>query len=258
MRNHFHLALETPEPNLVDGMHWLQSTYATRLNRFRRESGHLFQGRYQSLLVEDAAALVRVVDYIHLNPVRAKIVPVEQVTAFRWSSLARWTRKEAPKWLVAAKWLEELGFDDSSEGWECYQRRLVERATVEDPKREDEELCSGWAIGTSGWRRAVAKDHQHLALNPGIAAQEVRDLKHARWEKALEAALQDTGRTEAMLQNSPRSAGWICDLALRLRREVGASPVWLADHLNMGSPDSMRSLLSRHISRNQQISARPL
>jgi len=43
MRNHFHLALETPEPNLVDGMHWLQSTYANRFNRFRREQGHLFQ-----------------------------------------------------------------------------------------------------------------------------------------------------------------------------------------------------------------------
>jgi REP element-mobilizing transposase RayT len=37
MRNHFHLALETPDPNLVDGMHWLQSTYGTRFNRFRSE-----------------------------------------------------------------------------------------------------------------------------------------------------------------------------------------------------------------------------
>jgi putative transposase len=71
MRNHFHLALETPEPNLVEGMHWLQSSFATRFNRFRGENGHLFQGRYKSLLVEDGAALGRVADYIHLNPVRA-------------------------------------------------------------------------------------------------------------------------------------------------------------------------------------------
>ena len=75
LRNHFHLALTTPIPNLGDGMHWLQTTFAVRFNRFRAERGHLFQGRYQSPLVENVAALLRVVDYIHLNPVRAGIVP---------------------------------------------------------------------------------------------------------------------------------------------------------------------------------------
>jgi hypothetical protein len=42
MRNHFHLALETPQANLVEGMHWLLSTFSTRFNRFREERGHLF------------------------------------------------------------------------------------------------------------------------------------------------------------------------------------------------------------------------
>jgi len=40
-------AVETPQPNLVEGMHWLESTFATRFNRFRSERGHVFQGRYQ-------------------------------------------------------------------------------------------------------------------------------------------------------------------------------------------------------------------
>lgn len=58
MRNHYHLAVETPEPNLKDGMHWLQSTFATRFNRFRKERGHLFprplsiaSGRERGVLV---------------------------------------------------------------------------------------------------------------------------------------------------------------------------------------------------------------
>jgi REP element-mobilizing transposase RayT len=46
MRNHYHLALETPQANLVTGMQWLQATYANRFNRLRGERGHLFQGRY--------------------------------------------------------------------------------------------------------------------------------------------------------------------------------------------------------------------
>src|ERR1043166_624960 len=46
MRNHYHLAIETPKANLVDGMQWLQGTLAVRFNRYRNEKGHLFQGRY--------------------------------------------------------------------------------------------------------------------------------------------------------------------------------------------------------------------
>jgi len=49
MSNHYHLALETPQPNLSVGIHRLQSAFAIRFNRFRGERGHLFQGRYHAL-----------------------------------------------------------------------------------------------------------------------------------------------------------------------------------------------------------------
>ena len=52
LSNHFHVALETPEANLVRGMQWLQSTFGNRFNRLVRERGHIFQGRYKSLLIE--------------------------------------------------------------------------------------------------------------------------------------------------------------------------------------------------------------
>jgi REP element-mobilizing transposase RayT len=54
MRNHFHLAVETPEPNLSDGMKWLQGTWAMRFNRFRGEVGRPFQGRYKAIHVAKA------------------------------------------------------------------------------------------------------------------------------------------------------------------------------------------------------------
>ena len=57
MSNHFHLVVETPEPNLVVGMKWLQSTFATRFNRLRKERGHVFQGRSKRFL------LARIVPY---------------------------------------------------------------------------------------------------------------------------------------------------------------------------------------------------
>ncbi len=117
MRNHFHLALTTPLPNLTEGMHWLQTTFAVRFNRFRSESGHLFQGRYQSPLIEDARALARVVDYIHLNPVRAGITPARQPAAFPFGSLPRFVRGPRPSWLSAHEWLAASKIEDSPAGW---------------------------------------------------------------------------------------------------------------------------------------------
>jgi REP element-mobilizing transposase RayT len=256
MRNHFHLALETPEPNLVEGMHWLQSTYATRFNRFRGESGHLFQGRYQSLLIEDSAALVRVVDYVHLNPVRAGIVPIDQIGAFRWSSLGRLRRKDRPQWLVAKRWLAQLGLADEPQGWSAYVAHLQARSVDTDEKRDHAELCRGWAIGTAGWRAAVAKDHRHLALHVGIAAQELRELKHARWEDVLAKVLREAGRDKESLATALKGADWKCELAERLRREAGASNIWIAKTLHMGSPASVRSwLCRRRKTGNQQTAA---
>lgn len=256
MRNHYHLALETPQPNLIDGMHWLQSTYSVRFNRFRSESGHLFQGRYQSLLIEDMAALARVVNYIHLNPVRAKIVEPPQVAAFRWSSLGQFTRADRPRYLIASDWLRHNGFTDSSDGWRAYVELLVQNATQTDVKRDHDELCRGWAIGTAGWRKAVAKDHAHLALHRGVAAEELRDMKHARWAELLERLLREYGKTTAVAHAEAKGAAWKCAIAEKLRREAGAAHRWIAEQLVMGSDSSVRSHLSRRRNaKNQQLSA---
>jgi hypothetical protein len=68
MSNHYHMAIKTPEPNMVEGIRWLQSTFATRFNRFSNERGHVFQGRYKSLLINEDRPLLGLIDYIHLNP----------------------------------------------------------------------------------------------------------------------------------------------------------------------------------------------
>ncbi|RKZ78481.1 MAG: hypothetical protein DRQ35_05915 [Gammaproteobacteria bacterium] len=62
MSNHFHLCLSTPLGNLSGGMGWLQGTYAKRFNAYRRDAGHLFQGRFKSLAVEPGTHLKNLVD----------------------------------------------------------------------------------------------------------------------------------------------------------------------------------------------------
>ena len=71
LTNHYHLVIRTPEGNLVYGMQWLQSTFANRYHKFRKVHGKLFQGRYKSLIVEEADYLGSLLHYVHLNSVRA-------------------------------------------------------------------------------------------------------------------------------------------------------------------------------------------
>jgi putative transposase len=89
MPNHYHLVLETPEPNLVAGMAWLQSTYTIRLNHRHQLFGHVFGGRYKAQLVDGSANgyLRTACDYVHLNPVRAgMLLAAERLLSFPWSS----------------------------------------------------------------------------------------------------------------------------------------------------------------------------
>jgi len=76
MPNHFHLVLETPQPTLVAGMKWLLGTYTGRFNRRHKLFGHLFSGRYKSLIVDGSGSgyLRTVCAYVHLNPARAKLL----------------------------------------------------------------------------------------------------------------------------------------------------------------------------------------
>jgi REP element-mobilizing transposase RayT len=259
MRNHYHLALETPKPNLVEGMHWLQSTIATRFNRYRQERGHLFQGRYQSILLEDFATVGRIADYLHLNPVRAKIVPPEKVLNYRWSSLQRFVRGPRAPGMVAADWLSARGgWQDDAEGWASYQQYLVAlgQSEAEQKRQGLEGLSRGWAIGTSGWRQALAKEYSHLRLTGGLERGESKALNEGSWEMCLSELLQRVGKGAADLQTRPKKQAWKVELAQRLRHEAGASVVWIARTLCLGQPASVRSYLARNQNpTNQQTAA---
>lgn len=84
MTNHYHLLLETTQPNLSRIMQYINTAYTIYYNTKRNKSGHLFQGRYKSILVEQDAYFAELTRYIHTNPLRAKIAtkPAE----YRWSS----------------------------------------------------------------------------------------------------------------------------------------------------------------------------
>jgi putative transposase len=98
MPNHYHLLIETPEPNLADGMHWLNTRHARTFNLRHGHAGHLFERRYRASLIESDRHLLESIRYIALNPVRARLCtgPNE----WRWSSYTAVVRGHDPRGIV--------------------------------------------------------------------------------------------------------------------------------------------------------------
>jgi len=89
MSDHFHLVVETPLGNLVSGMKWLLGTYTVRFHARHRLCGHLFAGRYKSVLIDesDDSHLRVACDYVHLNPARVGLLSAKQpLSDYAWSS----------------------------------------------------------------------------------------------------------------------------------------------------------------------------
>lgn len=101
MGNHYHLVLETPEPNLSRGLRRLHGTSAQWFNRRHQRVGHLLQGRFRSILVEKESYRLELCRYVALNPVRAGMVPAAEDWA--WSSYRGTVGMQvAPDWLDVA------------------------------------------------------------------------------------------------------------------------------------------------------------
>ena len=237
MSNHFHLALETPEGNLVAGMQWLQSTFANRFNKLRGERGHLFQGRYKALLVEAGEVLGQVSHYLHLNPVRAGLATVAQLNEYRYSSYWYLRQpKSRPAFLHASTALLEAGgLADNPEGWKSYADYLQWQAT-EGPAGKSKAYASlslGWALGSQEFKQALLKDHAVAETVRAWESQGVREVRALHWQQTFDellAALPANARTVPA-----KSAPWKVAVATRMKQISDAPNAWIAEKLQMGS-----------------------
>jgi len=108
MDNHYHLLVETPEGRLVGGMRRLNGVYTQGFNRRHQRVGHVFQGRYKSIVVDKDSYLLELSRYVVLNPVRAGMV--RRVEEWAWSSYrATAGLRKGPGWLDTSWLLGQFG-----------------------------------------------------------------------------------------------------------------------------------------------------
>jgi len=246
MSNHYHLALETPEANLTTGMQWLQSSFANRFNRVAGERGHVFQGRFKSLVVEEGPALLAVVNYIHLNPVRAGLVDVTHLREYELSSFPKYLQRKdrRPGCLCGDSWLWEAGhLRPTPGGMRCYQEYLAFQEEADPANRQGlhQRLCRGWYIGTQQGKEAfLGRWMARGGVKEGLAARQYGT------DAALvlrARGLSQFGKKVSDLEQDHKGAAWKVILACWIKAQTGVSNRWLSEHLHLGATASVSRLL---------------
>jgi len=249
MSNHFHLVIETPQPNLVMGMKWLLGTYTNRFNRRHQEFGHLFSGRYKSLVVDGSGNgyLRTVCDYVHLNPVRAKLVEATRsLESYGWSSYGEYLRAPGsrPKWLRVDRLLGEWRIPkDSVAGRRQFARVLEQRRTQEARGGDWKAVERGWCLGGREFKEELlAQIHERRKDHYGPELREA-DALHA--EGLVVAELRRRGWTESDLAQRRKGDPEKVQIARRVRQESTMTLKWIAQRLKMGAWTSVSNALAQ-------------
>jgi REP element-mobilizing transposase RayT len=271
MGNHYHLFLQTPEPNLVAGMSWLQNTLTRRYNVRHRKWGRLFGDRYKAVVVEgeDQYHYQTLMDYIHLNPVRARMIRPkdgQSVMDYAWSSIAggyALPPKKRAKWLDAEAGLKAFNLADTVAGRRAMVERLDKRAVSEEikscgvpPQGEEVDarashLRRGWYWGTQAFGEAMRKLGQKLLKKtaPVSRAYQKHELVREHGERqalewlvrGLKAGGLRAGSLFQVKGSDPRKV-LLADL---LWRRTVVSQEWLAEKLAMKSAANVSQQLRR-------------
>ena len=256
MSNHFHLVVETPRANLVAGMRWFLGTYTARFNRRHKYFGHLFSGRYKSLIVDGSGTgyLKSVCDYVHLNPVRAKLLqPEQRLTGYQWSSWPEYLKKphRRPAWLRVDRLLGDWAIgQDNAAGRRQLEQAMEQRRELElSADHQDwKRLRRGWCWGAKGFREELLEmigqkqGKQHYG-------EELRESDQQKAERLVRQMLRQLAWTSAELQRRPKADKKKVRLAARLRAETTMTWNWIAQRLAMGhwrtAANAVRAIASK-------------
>lgn len=268
MDNHFHWVLETPEPNLVRGMGWFMNALTRRINERNRLWGHLFGGRYKSIVVqsgreqEEPNYLGVLIDYVHLNPVRAGLLSISQgqgMIDYPWSSLSKGyavSPSKRPPWQQVQVGLASHSLVDTVAGRRAYIRYLEKLAeegkeagiTQPEGLSLHSTLSRGWYWGSESFKERLINITSPKAKGESRhyrSAPEIREGELQRAENWLKRAMGELGITEAELEVTPGSQREKVLLAAVLFSRTTLSQQWLAQRLHMKSAANVSQQVRR-------------
>ena len=263
MSNHYHLLLETPEANLVDGMKWFQGTYTQRINAMRKRRGHLFQGRYKAIPIQTDPRdggleyFRQVSTYIHLNPYRAQLCGVgmpSPLESYEWSSYPAYVgkvRKPFP-WLTREKVLKTWGLSGSDNSSLLEYRQKLERVMKfdKDPQAGrrgefEESPKKGWFLGSDLFKAKLDNLVKGRTEKDTFRGEQRRDHGISEAERLLTIYLRSLDIQEEDLIKSKNTRLEKQAVAWVLKTKTTVTGVWIAERLQMGHRVNASKAISR-------------
>jgi REP element-mobilizing transposase RayT len=234
--NHAHLLLRSGPPGLPRFMRRFLTGYALAYNRRHNRVGHLFQNRYKSIVVEEDAYFQELVRYIHLNPLRAKLVPdLRRLDRDPWCGHAGLLGRGTPPWQDRAHVLAWFG---GTERAACRAYRAFLRDGLSQGRRP--ELVGGGLIRSlGGWAevRAMRRRAERVRTDPrvlGTGAFVERLLAAGPARQAPQVArARQLAQAQRLVRRGCRQAGiGLAELQMgSRRRQIVAVRSTLAVHL---------------------------
>ncbi|HID94316.1 MAG TPA: hypothetical protein EYP60_09525 [bacterium (Candidatus Stahlbacteria)] len=153
MDNHYHLLIETPRANISQIMQNINTSYSVYINKKYQRHGHLFQGRFKGITVEKENYLVSLSRYIHLNPVRARIV--SRPEEYRWTSYQEYIHSSTKSDLVNTADTLSCFSKIKSKAMEAYKEYIEEGVGEEENPFKDTE--AGIILGSEKFKAKMKR-----------------------------------------------------------------------------------------------------
>ena len=181
MGNHYHLILDSLDGRVAQAMHFLDGNYARWFNAVHDRSGALFQGRYDDRLIHDDAHFERAGIYLHLNPLRARLV--DDPARYRWSSLGAYASGRS-----AVAWLR-LGLLRGRTGPQYLDDVLAQVDAVLLVEESDDDIHAWCSDAGAAAEAALATSDRAVALAFGVSINELYVVGRGRPNIARTAAI---------------------------------------------------------------------
>lgn len=208
------------------------------------------QGRFKSIVLEDADRLSWLCHYMHLNPVRAGICAVSALGKFRHSSY--WWLLEGkrgrPDCLSFGVMLDACGgLRDGPAGRRKYCDYLKWLA-ADEPRQKAylfDRMSGGWALGTKEFKTALLEDAKNEVVRSVLEGEADGEAGRLLWESCLEKCLSAIGKSREDCREDRRSAPWKVAICSYMRRAFGCQVVWLSERLDMGAAAGVSRCMKR-------------
>jgi REP element-mobilizing transposase RayT len=262
MTNHVHLLFKSGKDGISAVMRKQLTWYAQYYNRRHKRTGHLFENRYKSILCDEETYLLALIRYIHLNPIRAKIIQtMEELDRYPWTGHRAIIGKADNPWMDIDRVLSEFGSSRKKAVLEY--RRFVREGIAEG--RNPALTGGGLVRSQGGWSQVVAmrgrgrrEEYDERILGGGdfvhaivkeAEDRQIRQIKHKRSGKTIQKIFDEECKERQINPLELKAGGKRssvsaarASIAYRCREELGASAAEIARHLGVSTSCIVRAI----------------